>query len=321
MQVRQNVLYRSMLSRRQLRVKVLQALYAYFQADKSDLAVAGRELFRSIEKVHELYIYLLSLLRELADSDQADADDLHLKFFPKAEEVNAKHRLFNIRFIQAMVASRDFELFTRRYHTSWQKDLDLVRKLFLEIKKSEEYRNFLLDDQANERDFLLLIMTRFLEPNETLEHHVEEENIFWQEDFSFVCHIINRTIRTFYDAGRLELMPVYKDEADDKDFVRQLFEQTILNNREYEAAVSKRTQNWDVERIAMMDILLLKMALAELVHFSGIPVKVSINEYIEISKDFSTPKSKQFINGIIDKLAADYKADGKIVKTGRGLLE
>lgn len=96
-------------------------------------------------------------------------------------------------------------------------------------------------------------------------------------------------------------MPVYKDEADDKDFVRQLFEQTILNNREYEAAVSKRTQNWDVERIAMMDILLLKMALAELVHFPGIPVKVSINEYIEISKDFSTPKSKQFINGIIDK--------------------
>lgn len=309
-----------MLSRRQLRIKVLQALYAFFQSDKNDLAIAEREMIRSIEKVYEMYIYLLLFLKELADSDQNDADDLHRKFFPSQSELGAKHRLFNLRFILEMEKDPEYVRQLNRTKMSWQKEQDLIRKIFLEIKKSDDYRLFLENDDASEKDFLSTILKKFIEKSEAIQFHIEEENIFWNEDFDFVMHIISRTMKNFYDTDKFELMPLYKDEEDDKEFARQLFKQTIINNTEFENAISERTKNWEVDRIALMDILILKMALTELVTFPNIPVKVSINEFIDISKDYSTPKSKQFVNGVLDKLAADFKEQGKINKTGRGLL-
>ncbi|HNP99882.1 MAG TPA: transcription antitermination factor NusB [Bacteroidia bacterium] len=309
-----------MLSRRQLRIKVLQALYAFFQAEKTDLAVAERELFRSIDKVHELYVYVLLLLKELAFVDQTDADDLHLKFFPKEEELNAKIRLHELKYIQELENNAEFAAALKRTKLSWQSKQDLVRKLYLEIKKSEEYRSLLTSDQSNEKDFLCDVIRKFFLSSEALQHEIEEENIFWLDDFDFVCHMIIRGIKAYYETGKLEIMPLYKDEEDDRLFVRTLFSKTIVNNDEYEKAISERTKNWEIDRIALMDILILKMALSELVNFPGIPVKVSINEYIDISKEYSTPKSKQFVNGVIDKLALDYKEQGKIVKTGRGLI-
>ena len=309
-----------MLSRRQLRIKVLQALYAFFQAEKTDLAVAERELFRSIDKVHELYVYVLLLLKELAFVDQTDADDLHLKFFPKEEELNAKIRLHELKYIQELENNAEFAAALKRTKLSWQTKQDLVRKLYLEIKKSEEYRSLLTSDQSNEKDFLCDVIRKFFLSSEALQHEIEEENIFWLDDFDFVCHMIIRGIKAYYETGKLEIMPLYKDAEDDRLFVRTLFSKTIVNNDEYEKAISERTKNWEIDRIALMDILILKMALSELVNFPGIPVKVSINEYIDISKEYSTPKSKQFVNGVIDKLALDYKEQGKIVKTGRGLI-
>ncbi|MFM8432889.1 MAG: transcription antitermination factor NusB, partial [Bacteroidota bacterium] len=291
-----------MLSRRQLRVKVLQGLYAYFQSDKRDLAAAERELFRSIEKVHELYIYLLRFLLETADAEESDEKELQHKYFPDQEELDAKRRFYRSPFIIALKSSSEFELYCRRYSISWQKDHELVRKLFVELKRSATYRAYITTETIDESVFIAELIKTYLDESEPMSHHIEEENIFWTEDFSFVSHMVARTVRQFFEKSRFELFGPYRDEKDDKDFVKTLFSKTIVHNKEYEAAVSERTKNWDLERIAMMDILLLKMALAELVHFSGIPVKVSINEYIEISKDFSTPKSKQFINGIIDKL-------------------
>lgn len=309
-----------MLSRRQLRIKVLQALYAFFQAEKSDLATAERELFRSIDKVYELYIFILLLLNELADADKNDADDLHRKFFPNADELKARTRLYELKFMQELDTNDAFLQAARKSKLSWQSKQDVVRKLFLEIKKSPEYREFLTSENGSEKDLLSEVLKKHIATSEVLQHEIEEENIFWLEDFDFICHMIIRNVKMFYDAGQFELMPLYKDEEDDKAFVRTLFAKTILNNSEYETAISERTKNWEVDRIALMDILILKMALAELVHFPGIPVKVSINEYIDISKEYSTPKSKQFVNGVIDKLAIDYKEQGKIVKTGRGLI-
>ncbi len=309
-----------MLSRRQLRIKVLKALYAFFQADKSDLAIAERELFRSIDKVNELYIYLLLFIKELADSDRNDADDLHLRFFPREEEVKALRRFSTMKFIHALDESKDFKNQVIRLKTSWQKEQDLIRKIYLEIKKSDQYREFLKNGDKSEKDFLIEVVRTFLESSEALQHHIEEENIFWSDDFEFVVQLITRTIKNFYDKDKLELIPLYKDEEDDMDFARKLFSQTILNNKEFEQAISERTKNWEIDRIALMDILILKMALAELITFPGIPVKVTINEFIDISKDYSTPKSKQFVNGVIDKLTADFKEKGRIVKAGRGLI-
>lgn len=310
-----------MLSRRQIRIKVLQALYAFFQAEKSDLGIAEREMIRSIDKVYDLYIYMLLFLKELADADQNDADDLHRKFFPDKDELAAKRRLFDLKFILAMDEDAAFKREANRTRLSWQKEQDLIRKIFLEVKKSEEYREFLKNEDASEKDFLTGILKKYVEKSEPVQHHIEEENIFWPEDYEFIMHVIARTIRSYYDQNKFELAPLYKDEEDDKEFARKLFNQTILHNKEFEASISERTKNWEVDRIALMDILILKMALTELTSFSNIPVKVTINEYIDISKDFSTPKSKQFVNGVIDKLAADYKEQGKIVKTGRGLVD
>ena len=309
-----------MLSRRQIRIKVLKSLYSFFQAGKNDLAVAESELFRCMEKVNELYIYLLVLLKELADSDQTDADDLHLKFFPREEELLASRRLYELTFIKILGSDLSLKKQEINLKISWQKNLDLVRRIFLEIKKSDHYRTFLKDETASEKEFLLELVRKFIESSESLQNHVEEENIFWSDDFDFTIHMVLRTIRNFYDNNRFELIPIYKDEKDDKEFARKLFSQTILHNTEFEKSISERTKNWEVDRIALMDILILKMALAELISFSNIPIKVTINEFIDISKEYSTPKSKQFVNGVLDKLANDYKEQGKIVKEGRGLI-
>ncbi len=309
-----------MLSRRQIRIKVLKSLYSFFQADKNDLAVAERELFRSIDKANELYIFLLMFIKELSDSDQNDAGDLHLKFFPREEELSASRRLFELKFTRELSANKELQNSESRLRLSWQKNPDLVRKIFLEIKKSELYRNFLKNDTASEKDFLTEVVKKYIEASEALQNFIEEENIFWSDDFDFAVHLVLKTIRVYYENDRLELIPLYKDEADDREFARKLFSQTILNNKEFENSISERTRNWEVDRIALMDILILKMALAELTSFPNIPVKVSINEYIDISKEYSTPKSKQFVNGILDKLANDYKEQGKIVKAGRGLI-
>jgi len=310
-----------MLSRRQLRVKVLQALYSFYQSEKVDLAIAERELFRSIDKVFELYLYLLLLLKEIGDADLQDAEDLHQKHFPKEDELKAKHRFHNIKFIMELSQAGNFQTEIKNRNLSWQKESDLVKKIFLEIKKSDAYRNYFSNKgELTEQDFLAGVMKNHIENSEALKNYVEGNNIFWIEDFSFICHIILKTIKDYYRTNKLELIPLYKD-SDDKAFVRDLFSKTILNDQEYEQAISAKTQNWEVERIALIDMILLKMSMAELIAFPGIPVKVSINEYIDISKDYSTPKSRQFINGIIDKLADEYKKSGKIVKTGRGLME
>jgi N utilization substance protein B len=310
-----------MLSRRQLRIKVLQSLYSFYQSEKSDLASADRELFRSIEKVYELYLFLLLLLKELGDADLQDAGELHHKHFPKEDELKAKIRFHQLSFIGSLSSDQKFLSEVKDHKLSWQKDHEMVRKIFLEIKKSPGYKDFLQNKaEISEKDFLLAIVKNHIEHSEALKNSIEENNIYWMEDFSFPCHLVIKTIKDFYDAGKLKLAPVYKDE-DDKVFVRELFSKTVLHDKEYEEAIAAKTQNWEVERIAMIDMILLKMAMAEMVSFPGIPVKVSINEYIDISKDYSTPKSRQFINGIIDKLADEYKKSGKISKTGRGLME
>jgi len=310
-----------MLSRRQLRIKVLQALYSFFQSGSGDLKTAEGELFRSIDKIMELYYLLMLFITELAHDDLLDSEDLQRKYFPKDEEVHAKRRLHTVSLITEIENSELFKTRIREYKCSWQTDQDLVRKIFLEIKKSEEYKKFMTSDEAGEKELLLHIVRGNMEKSEALQSTLQERSIYWGEDLSFACHLILKTIKEFYDRGKLEFPSLYKDEKDDKQFVKLLFEKTILNNATYENSISAKTKNWDVERIAMMDILLMKMALAEMMTFESIPVKVSINEYIDISKDYSTPKSKLFINGIIDKLAIEYKADGKIVKSGRGLVE
>lgn len=307
-----------MFNRRQLRIKVLQALYAYFQSKSTDLAIAEKELLRSIDKVYELYLMMLLLVHDVFDADRVDAEDAHLRHI---KITASKHRLFNSKLQMALQSNSSFKDYVKKLKLSWGNESELVRKFFLDIKKSDQYKDYLSSDGSDENKSIPHILNKYVFSSNQLMHYAEENNIYWGDDLDFALFMTQKAITSFYETGALTLHEIYKDEEDDKKFVKDLFAKTIIHDREYQEAVSAKTKNWDVDRIALMDIIIIKMAISEMVNFQSIPVKVSINEYIDISKEFSTPKSKQFVNGVIDKIAIEWKANGKIVKTGRGLKE
>jgi N utilization substance protein B len=209
-----------------------------------------------------------------------------------------------------------------RKKISWQNDFDVVRKLFIEIRGSEAYKNYLALEKPGvneDRDFIIEVITEYLSENEVLISLFEEKNMHWADD-TFVA--FNSVIRNFEDfKGEFVMQPLLKDEKDDLDFMSLLFNKTILYHQQFQEMIDKHTQNWEIERIANMDLLLMEMALAEILYIPNVPVKASLNEYIDISKEYSTPNSKTFVNGVLDKIIAELKRDNKINKTGRGLKE
>jgi N utilization substance protein B len=304
----------------------MQALYAFFQADNSDLAKAEKQLHASIDKVKELYVYILSLLPELADFASKSQDEAKLKRLPTEEDLNPNTKFAKNKLSAAIAANLAFQRAVNSYKISWSNEQELIKKIFLEIRASEIYSNYMSLGESNfvqDRDFMAKVVKTILEDFEPLNYFFEEKSILWTDDFDLAFSMVVKTIRQITEGQPEEnfLLPLYKDEADDKSFMIELFRKTILNNQNYEKLIGEKTQNWEIERIAMMDVLLMKMAIAEILNFSNIPTKVSLNEYIELSKNYSTPKSRIFVNGILDKLLADFKEKGELKKTGRGLME
>jgi N utilization substance protein B len=205
---------------------------------------------------------------------------------------------------------------------SWQEDFDLVRKLFLELRATDLYKNYMSSSTPSlkeDKQFLISVATEFLYEHELVNHIFEEKNIHWADDTFGAFSMISRTFENFN--GEFKLTPLFKDAEDDKKFISTLFLKTIAGDKDYEKLIDDKTKNWELDRIASMDVLLMKMAITEFLHISNVPVKVSLNEYIDISKEYSTPNSKTFINGILDKIIVDLKRDNLIQKTGRGLME
>lgn len=315
-----------MLSRRQLRVKVLQALYSYYQTDDPSLPRTEKELFSGIEKVYDLYLYKLLLISEVADYERTYTLDSQQKYLPQASDLNLENRLYNNPVLKKISENEIFKSEIKKRILSWQSDNDIVRKTFLKLRKSDEYEEYIAKTNKSfdeEKQFVTDFFKNHIAESEVLQTHFEEKNIYWADDDRFVNTAVMRTFKNLKPSLEADkvLLPVYKDEVEDKEFMKQLLRNTISHEKEFELLIAEKTKNWEVDRIAMVDILLLKMALAEIKTFPSIPVKVSINEYIDISKDYSTPKSKTFINGIIDKLVIDLKKKNEIHKTGRGLIE
>ena len=310
-----------MLNRRHLRIKVLQELYSFFQSGSDDLAVAEKNIFRDIDKIYELYIFLFLFFRELAEYERGFTEErTQQKFYTKNHEQNPE--VFSqLSFIRLLQQDKKFNIAVLKTKTNWQSDHEWVKNIFTRIRKSPEYINASIKSASDEIAFLGWVLEKMMAGQEDFRNALEEKNIQWSEEFDFVCISIERAIADSVNRKSLQLLRLYRDEKEDKDFVRDLFLKTILHSEEYQTMIAERTFNWEADRIALMDILLMKMALAEMCYFPTIPVKVSINEYIDISKEYSTPKSREFINGIIDKLATDLRSKGAIVKTGRGLIE
>jgi len=231
-------------------------------------------------------------------------------------------KFVNNSLLIALSESKELKKEIEKQKVSWQEHFDLVRKLFNEIKASEDYKHYMAipeNSVKGDKEFLIALIINHLAEHDLLNHVFEEKNIHWADDTFLAFNSVIRTFETF--DGTFKLMPLLKDVEDDKQFVSLLFKKTIQYNTQYEELIQSHTKNWELDRIASMDMLLMKMAIAEILHLKNVPVKVSLNEYIDISKEYSTPNSKTFVNGVLDKVILQLKNSGKIEKAGRGLKE
>lgn len=300
----------------------MQALYSFFQHEKADLAFFERELFKSLDKIFDLYLSILALVGDLHHVSMVMVDERKNKHLPNQSDLNPNLKFVNNSLLVSMANNADLKAQIEKRKISWNNEADVIRKLFNEIKNGELYKTYLesgISSTEEDRDFIISLITEHLSENEVLISLFEEKNIHWADD-TFVA--FNSIIRNFEDfKGEFKMQPLLKDEKDDLEFMSLLFKKTIIYKEQFEELIDRHTQNWEIERIANMDKLLMEMALAEILYIPNVPIKASLNEYIDISKEYSTPNSKTFVNGVLDKIIVELKRDNKINKTGRGLKE
>lgn len=317
-----------MLTRRFLRIKVLQALYAYFESGEHVIANGMKELLESIDKLHELFVWQLSFLVETKRFAENKISDKKNKFLPTEEDLNPNMRYVNNRVIAAIENNKDFCRSEAALKINWGDSQDVVKNYYNIMVKSKEYNDYMNaegDSFGQDKKFIVDMLTSYFADLEVLQDFYEDKSIYFCDDYYLVLSLL---IKFFTELKKLDvddkLPPIYKkdgvDPNADEDFVKNLFRETINHSDELGKLVADNTNNWEKERICIMDMLILKMALAELLYFPYVPVKVTMNEYIEISKYFSTPKSKVFVNGIIDRIYKKLSEEEKIVKKGIGLL-
>lgn len=312
-----------MLSRRHLRIRVMQALYAYYQSDPKDIRRTEQELLNGTEKIFELYLTVLRFYQELAHQEHLYYEDTPASLVTGKKKTSLS-AMEAMKFLEWLNSDKAFSDAIKKKKISWQAESDTIKKAFSHLRQQEEYTNFAAkaDHTTEEEHAMLKWMTReIFSKTEFIPHLLEEKNIYWAESLDMIEAMVNRTLDTLKSDGQYGLLPLFKDEEDDVRFMQELVQKTIRDDSYFHQLISEKTKNWDAERIAIVDIILMKMALCEIINISTIPVKVSINEYIDISKDYSTPNSKAFINGVIDKLVIELKEQGKIHKSGRGLVE
>jgi len=314
-----------MLNRRHIRIKVLQILYAFFHSDNEELTKCERDLSKSLEKSHSLYLNLLALLVAIKEHAEAKIEMGINKMLPSENDLNPNKKFTNNKTLALL--STNISLLDKLKHEEiyWDENPELVGKIFRQIQDSETYSNYLIDEHSSfieDRKFVSAIFMEFIAPNEDVHTYLEEKSIFWLDDFEVGNLSVIKTIKSFKENSDqyARLLPLFKNE-EDKIFAFDLLKRTILNSLEYNKYIVETASNWDEERISDMDKMLMKMAICELLNFETIPVKVTLNEYIELSKDYSSNKSKIFINGVIDKLIIRFKKEGILKKLGRGLVE
>lgn len=313
-----------MLSRRLLRIKAIKALYAHFKSESDSLIVSEKNLLFSINKTYELYHQLLWLVVDVANYAEQRIDLGRQKHLPSAEERNPNTKFVDNAVVALLRRSANLTDYLDRKHLGWAQYPELIKKLYGSLVESDYYKKYMENPARSFREDVRLVEDFYLneiDDCEGVEAAVEEQSIMWADDADFALIMVMRTLSDMRAAHtEVQLLEQYKNE-EDKEFVKELFRKTVVNHKEYFAYVDRFTQNWDADRIAFMDNLIMSAAMAELVNFPSIPVKVTLDEYIEIAKYYSTPGSSTFINGILDKIVAALQAEGRIEKSGRGLLE
>lgn len=312
-----------MISRRLLRIKVVKALYAHMKSESDSLMASEKTLVASIDKTYDLYFQMLALVVEMARYAEQRQEAAKQKKLPTFEDLNPNRKFVDNSVIRLIAESDSVNDRLAARKLSWSQSPELVKALFAQLEQSDYYKKYMASTESSFREDLALVTdfyTRELEESELLEEVLDEQSILWNDDLGFALIMVTRTLSGMRQSHReVKVLPKFKSD-DDLDFAKELFEKTAINFDTYLQYIERFTRNWDVERIAFMDNLIMATAVAELVSFPSIPVKVTLDEYIEIAKFYSTPGSGTFINGILDKIVAALTEEGKICKSGRGLI-
>lgn len=319
-----------MLGRRHFRIKVLQGLYAYFQGAEPRMEKAEKQLLVSIDKLTELYFIQISFFLEVIDFYIRRMEEAKSKFYPTYEELNPVAKFVNNRIVSKIRENEDLQSKVRKYKIRWTEEQENVRKVYQRIREAKDHRDYLYsgeDSFREDQEFVARMLKKYVLRSPELQLYCEERSIHWVDDFEVAASFVLKTVRLItpdFSAPTPLTSLLVKDPefdvAEEHQFIVELFRKTIVHRDEFEEMIKGRLKNWELDRIALTDIILIKMALAEFLFFPTIPVKVTLNEYIELSKHFSTAKSKLFINGILDKIVSDLIEEGRIHKTGRGLI-
>lgn len=313
-----------MISRRLLRIKALMALYAFNRREDGDLVKAESELVFSITKAYDLYHYLLLLVLEISDVASDRIERALQKRMPTPEDLNPNRRFIDNPVIEQLRNNKSFNKYLNGTKLSWVNFMHIPKILYNNMISWDEFEEYMNSEQMNyqgHKKFVISLVSKLFSVSEDLVNCLEEQSIYWNDDLEYVLLMIEKTLKKFKSGSgeETELMPLYKNR-EDEEFVKLLFRKAVLSSAQSSELIDNNTTNWEVDRIALMDTLVMQLAIAEVLEFPEIPVKVTLNEYIEIAKYYCTPKSSTFVNGILDNIFREMREKGLLRKYGRGLI-
>ena len=307
-----------MINRVLIRLKIVQIVYAYYQNGGKNLDTAEKELFFSLSKAYDLYNYLLLLMVEVTKQANKRLNAAKNKLIPTKEELFPNTKFVENRFIAQLEVNKQLLEFSNNQKKTWENEADFVKSLCDKILESDIYKEYMASETSSyeeDRELWRKLYKNIIFTNVELDQVLEDQSLYWNDDKEIVDTFVLKTIKRFDEknGAKQELLPEFKDE-EDQDFARRLFRRTILNADYYRHLISENTKNWDLDRVAFMDVIIMQIALAEILSFPNIPVSVSLNEYVEIAKLYSTPKSGGFINGTLDGIVNSLKKENKLTK-------
>lgn len=310
-----------MINRELIRIKIVQLTYAYYQNGNNNLENAEKELLFSMDKAYDLYHYLLTLIVEITKCARQRAEIETQRAEREETEAPSMRFAYN-KFAMQLEGNRYLNEWKENQKTGWENDIEAVRRLLAEIMSSEMYIEYMAQDEdttyEQDRDIWRRIYKTFIMNNDAIDQMLEDKSLYWNDDKTVIDTFVMKTIKRFEATSNSEqeLLPQFK-AADDIDFAEKLFRATILNAELYQRYMSESSRNWDFSRLAYMDVVIMQIAIAEMLTFPAIPVSVTINEYVELSKIYSTPKSWRYINGMLDNIARYLNESGKMFKPQR----
>ncbi|GAA0871200.1 transcription antitermination factor NusB [Gangjinia marincola] len=313
-----------MLTRRHIRVKVMQSMYAMEKSGNDNYKTEEKFLLKSMHEMYDLFLMQLSLFVELKEKEEDYLEKLSQKHLATAEDKDPNRKFANNALLSLLSNSKTLKkTIESRKLNFWSQNEEYISIVWNAVRISSHFEAYTSSKDtslAEDRNFIISIFKEVIAPNEKLYEFIEDYKLTWIDDLPIVNTVILKFLQNVKLSGANEIaIPTLFKNEDDKEFALTLFEQALFNSEEYENEIEGKTPNWDKERIAHLDAILIKLAICELLTFSSIPVKVTINEYLEIAKEYSTPKSSIFINGVIDKLSKEFSKKGKLNKIGRGL--